>query len=620
MANHGVMASGRLILGAWLTAALVLGGATVEAGVVVNSTLFNAETNVAPPDESPGQGYNFTATSRVLGTDDPEGAFGNNDGAVEGGSFIFGDALTADNGNGTLGDGGETVSQLSWNTRQNVLVAGMRVQADSDGAGSSFSRGTQLMGLNVQGEQDRLYDNNAANGPVDLLFTIPQLGNTFSLQTTRQLTTGERIVEVDAIVPDPLPGSLRVAPIHFNATTNTGGDEAPGLGFNYASTALIPGDTVQDAFGNNDGGIEPSTVIFSDSGAVADNGNNTFDVGTETIDEISWQTTSPLTLYGFEVNLEPDGATDYRGTELVRFFVNGSLVDTIDYNGLAATIDRVFDGGPVVGSSFAIQLTRSVAGGGPRVFEINAILAQNVAPTAEANGAYVFSAGTTSVNLSSTGSADPEGIPLTSYNWQVSGGPALSGSSPALTLVQSGLTSTTATNTVALTVTDFESATGNDSATLSYSNVAPSPSATAVGGPAYSITFSGSFGDADLAINSLLPFFENLDYEFDLAPAATAAEVGSGAGMFASGTTTASQTTPGLLGVTLNYSQLISLFGGEGVFDVYANVVDQAGSVQSFQFQVHVVPEPSSLLLWLALIGGTGCWCWRRRLARTGQS
>ncbi len=186
--------------------------------------------------------------------------------------------------------------------------------------------------------------------------------------------------------------------------------------------------------------------------------------------------------------------------------------------------------------------------------------------------------------------------------------------------VANGLTSTTASIPLNLTVTDRAGAQANSSTTLSYTNVAPSPSATAVGGAGYSITFNGSFSDADLAANSVASFFEKLTYEFDLAPAATAAEVGTGAGMFATGMTTGSQTTPGLLGITLNYNQLISLFGGEGVFDVYANVVDQAGSVHSFQFQAHVVPEPQTLIIWGTLaVGGFGFAAWRaqRRRART---
>ncbi len=222
------------------------------------------------------------------------------------------------------------------------------------------------------------------------------------------------------------------------------------------------------------------------------------------------------------------------------------------------------------------------------------------APTAEANGAYAFSASQLSQTLSSAGTSDAETTSgLLGYSWQVTGGPTLSGASPTMTLAQSGLSNTTSTNTVNLTVTDLDGATAADGANLSYTNSGPAVnSVTTTPAPNYGITFNGAFGDADLAANGLVSSFENLIFEFDLTQATSAAQVGNG---FLVGTTGATQTTPGTLNGTLSLSQLISLFGGLGTYTAWANVRDLAGAIHSVSFQVNVVPEPASLAIWSAL-------------------
>ncbi|MBN1345833.1 MAG: PEP-CTERM sorting domain-containing protein [Phycisphaerae bacterium] len=350
--------------------AIALGGSAVD------TLLFNATTNTGGDDPA-GLGTNYASSPPLFGTDVIEDAFGNNDGPIEPTTFLFADAGTVDNGNSVIGDGGETVDWLSWNTTQLVVLDGYRVGLGSEGPPQGYNRGTELFSFGVAGEQDDFFDDNGQSGPgtpVARYFAIPQVGNSFAVNLTRTTTSGPRIDEIDAIVPEAPAPDVFTDPILFNATTLGAGDEAAGLALNFASSATIPGDTIEDAFGNQDGGIEPSSLIFSDAGAVADNRNNTFDVGVETIDWISWDTTRLVELHGYQLGLSPDGESDYRGTELVRFFVDDVLVDIIDFNHSSGTIDRIFAGGPVVGDSFRIELTRTIATGGSRVLEINAII------------------------------------------------------------------------------------------------------------------------------------------------------------------------------------------------------------------------------------------------------
>jgi len=344
---------------------------------VVDPILFNAISN-SGGDEAPGLGTHFASSGQVAGgTDDEEGAFGNNDGPVEPNTFIFNDGGVIDNGNAVLGDGGETVDTLSWDTTSLVLIDGYRAAVNGDSGGPS--RATELIGFSVAGEQDDLFDNNAAAGVFDRVFSVPQLGNGFKFNTTRTTSAGPRISEIDAIVPDALPGNAVIDPFLFNATTNNigEGDEAPGLATNFVVSSALGGDNPEDAFGNNNGAIEPDTFLFADGG-VGDNGNNVLEGGTETIDSIAWDTTSIVSIGGYEIVVAGDTGVQhsFRGTELVNFLVEGVVVDTIDLNGYGGgpiSIQRAFDGGALAGDNFEVQLTRSTAGG-LRLFEINAIV------------------------------------------------------------------------------------------------------------------------------------------------------------------------------------------------------------------------------------------------------
>lgn len=353
-----------------LVASLILFGVGFTHASTVDSVLWNATTNGAG-DEPPGLSFNFSTSPPLFGTDQVQEAFGQNAGPIEPGTFLFSDTGTPDNGNQTLGDGGETVDSIGWNTTVPVVVNGYRVGLGAEGP-PGYNRGTQLFAFFSAGELDDFFDDNAQSGTVDRYFSIPQVAGRFDINLTRQ-NVGPRISEIDAIVPDAPPPQAFVDPILFNATTNGPGDEAPGLAFGFASSPSIPGDTIEDAFGNNDGGIEPTTFIFSDAG-VGDNRNNTFDPGAETIDFISWKLTRAYELYGYQISVTSDGASEYRGAELLRFYVEDVLVDIIDLNNYDGSLNRIFPGGPVWGDDFRVELTRTVGNGGPRIVEIDAIV------------------------------------------------------------------------------------------------------------------------------------------------------------------------------------------------------------------------------------------------------
>lgn len=349
----------------------LVAGSTAWASTV-DATLFNAATN-AGGDDPAGLGTNFAATSSI-GGDTVEDAFGNNDGGIEPTTFLFADGQTADNGNATLGDGGESVDNITWQTTSFVIIDGYRLDAAPDGT-DNLSRGIELAQFSVQSEIDDLFDKDHGGGVVDRLFVIPQVGDSFQLDVSHTNSQGARVNEIDALTTDTSAAVVNTT--IFNATTNTGGDEAAGFSFNFTHSALVGGDTPEDAFGNNDGGVEGSTVLFADGGT-ADNANNTFGDGGETVDFIQWNTTSKVQLNGYEVQLDGDGGVQgaARSTQLIRFFVNGNLVDIFDANGFSGTFDRLFAGGSVVGNIFRIELTRSTSGvsdGGPRLLEVNAL-------------------------------------------------------------------------------------------------------------------------------------------------------------------------------------------------------------------------------------------------------
>lgn len=170
------------------------------------------------------------------------------------------------------------------------------------------------------------------------------------------------------------------------------------------------------------------------------------------------------------------------------------------------------------------------------------------------------------------------------------------------------------TGTINLSADLLAQAIKTNAANIQPLNTGPTAaSATSTNNPNYSNTFAGVFNDADLAANQFISSYETLMFEFDTSPATLASQIGDG---FMTGSTTPIQFTAGLLNGTLSLTQLLAIFGNLGTYTAYANVKDAAGLVHSIPFQVNVVPEPSSLLVWTGLIGAVAVWQRRRRGGR----
>ena len=213
---------------------------TGSPGVVTSTFLdriaFNATTNTftgrgaaGSDDEGPGFATNFTASSRVLGTDTIEDAFGNKNGAVEPESFILGDGGVADNGNLIMGDGGETVDFIAWQTTQPLSLAGYRMALSGDGP--SPNRDTELVRFFVDGFEMDLFDNNGADGTSTRLFADGAIvGSNFRIEFTRTTTTGGRIFQIDAITGPlvPLGGNMVINEVSsINATLEDEDGDTP---------------------------------------------------------------------------------------------------------------------------------------------------------------------------------------------------------------------------------------------------------------------------------------------------------------------------------------------------------------------------------------------------------
>jgi cysteine-rich repeat protein len=184
---------------AWAGAARA--GAPLPPGVV-HPFLWNAASNVAPVDEVPGLSTGFTASSAVFGTDTVEDAFGNADGGVEPNTFIFGDGGTVDNGNAILGDGGETVDFIEWQTTSPTTVLGYELALTQF---DPFGREAELVRFLVDGVERDLFDNDAATGEdgntilrVQRRFGSFVTGSTFRIEVTRN-GLAARITEIDAL-------------------------------------------------------------------------------------------------------------------------------------------------------------------------------------------------------------------------------------------------------------------------------------------------------------------------------------------------------------------------------------------------------------------------------------
>ena len=300
---------------------------------------------------------------------------------VEPGNAIFAD-----------GPGAGFVDTVDWQTPQALDVSSLQLRMSQDGAnplrGCSAFR---LLGSADGMTFATMSTGTIPAGPtgnvnVPLLINDYALTNAtgmraFRLELTRLTTGGPRVTECDAT------GSLSAAPaglfldrLAFNANTNTytgrgaagRDDEGPGLATGFTvSSAVLGTDTVEDAFGNKNGAVEPESFIFGDGGT-PDNGDQVVGNDGETVDFIAWHTTAPITLAGFRVNLSGDGNSNARDTEMVQFIVEGQVVDCFDNHGFDGVVTRVFADGAVTGDDFRIEFTRTMPWGG-RVFDVDAI-------------------------------------------------------------------------------------------------------------------------------------------------------------------------------------------------------------------------------------------------------
>ena len=374
---------------------------------------------------------------------------------VEPGSAIFAD-----------GPGAGFMDVVEWQTPGWINLVSISLRMAQDGASAfrgcgSFALFASQDGVNfsqVSGGSIPL--SGGANVNVPLLISDSALSGVtanvraFRLEISRLTAAGPRVVELDGF------GSAGARPagvqfldrLAFNSAANTytgrgaaaRDDEGPGPVTAFTVSSRVSGtDTVEDAFGNKNGTVEPESFIFGDSGS-ADNRDAVFGNDGEEVSFIEWQTPSPLTLGGFRIVVSGDGPTAYRDTELVRFLVNGEVVDCFDNNGADGAVTRSFVDGAVTGTTFRIEFTRTTATG-QRIFDVDAITAAPVVHTggvvlnevcAENDSSLpdedgdspdwveLYNNGDGSVNLSGWGLSDDALLP---FKWTFPAGTVLAG-------------------------------------------------------------------------------------------------------------------------------------------------------------------------------------------------
>ena len=176
-----------------------------------------------------------------------------------------------------------------------------------------------------------------------------------------------------------------------------------------------------------------------------------------------------------------------------------------------------------------------------------------VPPLADANGPYTDDEGSP-VTFDGTGSYDPDGGAIVSYNWDFGDGSSGNGAGPTHTYGDNGI------YTVTLTVTDDERESGTDAATVTVDNVAPTVDAgsdqTVLAGE--TVSFSGSFSDPGL--------LDTHTIEWD----------------FGDGNTTIGTLTP------------THAYAADGVYTVTLTVADDDGGVGTDTMTVTVNPIPTT--------------------------
>jgi hypothetical protein len=376
---------------------LLVAPSTVSADAV-NPNFWNMFIN-SNGDDPPGytDNVNLFVNGNRFTSDTIWDAFGHRRGNYEPTTFIFldNDAGTKDNGDNTIGNGGETVDRLNWELvdtdilttprRQLKLISGYQVTLQSDGAANNFNRGTEMFKFMAEGEVDDVFDNNGASGAVLRQF-IPQLSRSYEVDLTRTTELGPRLNEIDSVLPADMPFGtvLHVDKIIFNAATLgpedlETGNEGPGLGTNFVTSSAQVGSKIEDAFGGAISTLEPTNFIFGDNpNGLSDDRDNLLEPGTETMDSVSWKTTEAISIWGYELTLLPDrtpeGARlDNRGADLVAFYVENTLVDLIDFNAYDARLTRYL-AKKISGDDFRLEFTRRVGTSGIRLNEVNAIV------------------------------------------------------------------------------------------------------------------------------------------------------------------------------------------------------------------------------------------------------
>ncbi len=368
---------------AWVTLACLAGGAS-GAPIITTATDEGVTTDLFDVAQggSPGRSTNVVnADFRV------RKALGLSAAGGETTHAIFND------GNGGAG----FVDYMYFSTYTPVDLASYRLRLDEDTNNQSrsarvvrlFASPTGLAGsfVEVSDSTDTIanmhpYNTNFGGHQIavtDNFSPTPVTAQFYRLEVTRN-SNGPRIVELDGFGTSRAPAPrYYVDPILLNATTNSGADEAPGLSTNFQVSSRVLGtDDPEGAFGNRNGAVEGDTFIFAD-GRTPDNGDATMGNGGESVDWIQWNTTTPVRIAGYELQLGAEGPTAFnRGTELVKFYIDGVLRDFFDANAMESSVVRLLSFydpgvGSLTGSTFRLELTNS-AGPGLRLAEVNALI------------------------------------------------------------------------------------------------------------------------------------------------------------------------------------------------------------------------------------------------------